>query len=819
MMGKILGIDLGTTNSVAAIADGPTARVLDNKDNKSQTRSIVSLRRRPGKEDEILKGDVAFNNAPLAPRDTITSIKRLMGRGINDEEVQKVREHYLYQVVEPPDGTIDSVRVVMGGKHYSPVDISAMLLEKIIEDAEFKLGEKVTDAVITVPAYFSQVQKAATRLAGQKAGLRVIKILDEPTAAAIAFGMDSATSDDPKYICVYDLGGGTFDISILLWAGNVFSALNLEGDMWLGGDNFDQVLVGHALKYIEKEYSIDPRSDLRFMAELGKAAKEAKERLTTAKSTDIIVAGILRSDSGDLIDVEMEVTKSQFEDLVRPLVEKSIALVRTALKGKGADLTPEQIDYVIMAGNASCMPIVQEAVEKLFGAKKLKRDIHPKNCVAIGAAKVAAMLRDRIVCQAPDPKDPKRECGFINEYKKERCERPGCGAPLVFASKPLEVWEPDDVNGIAPFSYGVQIAGDDYRVFVNKGDSYPTQNPQPQTFFTLVPNQRIVAIPVYGGDHKEHASANEKQGDVFAVLPPGLNKGTPILVKVWLNSNGIFDLSAHLENGSDLHPIIDKGGSNAKAMGALQKVEAELDAKVKQLSPQQAAEAERIRDKALDAIKKGKIDEAVAEAGKVEAIIRDTKKPGADDLREKAENLIGFSQFLLSQYDWALDASKTYKLNQLVEETRAALDSDDRKLLEQKVDALDRETESLPQMLMVLLNMRGAINQVVGSRDPARAAKMMQKLDAVEEAFKNHDRNANQLLNALAVELGEEMNTKAEVVKCKGRNKQSGRACDHVFAPGEFQCPKCGSPNPKYQVAGHGHGGSTKKTGSGIISA
>ena len=300
--GRRIGIDLGTTNSVVAVLDGPQPRVLESREGRPQVPSVVGLRRRKkgkkgggGGDGEVLVGSVAYDNWPMAPKDTIVSVKRLMGRRAADADVQKVRETFQYEVVEPSDGTKDSVRVVMGGEEYSPVDISARILRKMKEDAEFRLNEPVTHAVITVPAYFNQRQKGATREAGRRAGLHVMKVLEEPTAAAVAYGIEQTESSDPKYILVYDLGGGTFDISILMWAGNVFAPINLQGDMWLGGDNFDQILVDHALAYVREEFEMDPTGDERFMVALRKAARETKELLTFSSSADPVSYTHLRA--------------------------------------------------------------------------------------------------------------------------------------------------------------------------------------------------------------------------------------------------------------------------------------------------------------------------------------------------------------------------------------------------------------------------------------------------------------------------------------------------------------------------------------------
>lgn len=831
-MGKVIGIDLGTTNSVAAIADGFVARALENRENKSQTRSMVGMRIRKGKEPEVLVGDVALNYWPLAPKDTIISIKRLMGRGVADKDVQEVRKHYQYQVVEPSDGTKDSVRVVMAGKQYSPVEVSAMILRKIKEDAEFRLGEEVTAAVITVPAYFDQAQKAATRLAGQKAGFRVIKILDEPTAAAIAFGMDSAQSGTPvmRNICVYDLGGGTFDISVLMWSGNIFSPLDLEGDMWLGGDNFDQQLIGHVLKHIENEYSLNPRSNDRFMAELQRAAKEAKERLTASKTTEIIVSGLLKSGDGDLIDVQLEVTREQFEAMAQPLVDRSIELVELALVNAKlldattikelpsevtanlppdfrlplevlakmfaektlpskviARLAAERIDYVLMAGNASCMPIVQNAVEKLFGAKKIKRDIHPKNCVAMGAAKLAAVLGPRVVCQAPHPSNPKQECNNVNDLDDKVCRK--CGAPLQFNDLKFASHEVLAID-IAPFSYGVQLAGDHYRVFVKKGDPVPTTKPETQSFPTQISNQRIICIPVYGGENMTRASAppNKKQGDVYAVLPPELPKGKIVRVKVWLDRDGAFMISAHLEDGTDLHPLILKGEKDAKAMEALEQMESAWEVKGLQLTEKDLQSIKPKREQAFDSFKREHFDDAMQQA---ETVRQEIESSGEKDrLLAQAEQLAGVTQFILSHYGWALAAEFSYKLNEMLQHIRTAIAKNDKKAIPAKLKSLEGELNHLPELVMALFGLRMDIG-VIKLKDSAAAVAFIQRLDAIEaECEKAASDEKPMPIGRLNQLIRDVQHWLALHTSDDGDQNCSG--CGRAWQPGEQKCPQCG---------------------------
>jgi molecular chaperone DnaK len=311
-MGAAIGIDLGTTNSVAAIKRGDV-RVIQTRDAEDSTPSVVGFYR-----DQIIVGKRALDRAAAAPKDTIVSVKRLMGRAFNDPEVQRALEKYRYQVVAPADGTDEDVRVILGGKEYSPIEVSSFILKKIKEDAELRLGETVEYAVITVPAYFTDRQIEATLRAGQLAGLKVQRILDEPTAAAIAFGMDSVGADDSRTVLVYDLGGGTFDISVLNVVGGVFGQVNLEGNMWLGGDDFDFRLMEHAVAHVRDVHGLDPSGNDRFMVALKISAQRAKEALSSLARADITVGaqGQLLDSEGNVLEVELEITRDQLERMI-----------------------------------------------------------------------------------------------------------------------------------------------------------------------------------------------------------------------------------------------------------------------------------------------------------------------------------------------------------------------------------------------------------------------------------------------------------------------------------------------------------------------
>ncbi|MBI4260018.1 MAG: Hsp70 family protein [Actinobacteria bacterium] len=734
-MGRLVGIDLGTTNSVVAAMEGPRPRILHSSEGGPQVRSMVSVKRRRSGEAEILVGDTAFDNWPMAPADTIVSIKRLMGRGVADPEVQRVKEWSQYRIVAPTDGTEDSVRVVLGGRDYSPIQVSAMILRKLKEDAELRVGEEVTHAVITVPAYFSHIQKLATRSAGVQAGLRVIQLLDEPTAAAVAYGMD-AEEAGAKTILVFDLGGGTFDISVLVVSAGSFITLNLEGDMWLGGDNFDQALVEHAVRHLGREHpEVDPTATPRFMVELKRAAQRTKETLSTAKAADLIVPGLLQG-SGGLIDLDIEVTREEFEGMIRPLVDRTVSLTEKALAN--ANLTVDNVDYVLMAGNATMTPAVQRAMEDMFGGPKVLRKIHPKEAVALGAAIVAAVIGGRIVCGAADRADPTKECGEVNPPDAEVCQR--CGTPLA----PMEPVTGDEEPGpalgvlrpVAPFHYGARSANDAFTVFVRKGDPYPTGEPQMHEFQTGVPNARMISIPIYGGDDLVRASNNERQGEAFAILPSGLPKGAGVRIRLWLDADGVFRLSAHLQDGRDLQPlVVQKGEALDRAIATLERVEELLGTKSTHATPEELKGVERAREEVFTHMLAGREHDALAEVEGLEKVVGGL----GSDVRKQAENLIGFTEFVTGRYRWAFDPARADRLDDLVEKTRAALVGDDPEILETRVGQLDRETDELPDAVTLLLGMRQVIAVRIRPYDPATAASLATELSQIEEAFASGD--------------------------------------------------------------------------------
>ncbi|MFQ5612476.1 MAG: molecular chaperone DnaK [Anaerolineae bacterium] len=378
-MGRIIGIDLGTTNSVVAVMEGGEPTVIPNAEGSRITPSIVAVNPKNG---ERMVGQVAKRQAVVNSENTIFSIKRFMGRKYKDAEVQHALEYVPYEVKEAPNG---DVRVVMGDKEYSPPEISALILQKLKTDAESYLGEPVTQAVITVPAYFNDSQRQATKDAGRIAGLEVLRIINEPTAASLAYGLDKKGDEE---IAVYDLGGGTFDISILDVGDGVFEVKSTNGDTFLGGDDFDQAIIQHLADEFRKDQGIDLRQDDQALQRLREAAEKAKIELSTTLQTEINLPYITADVSGPK-HLIMTLTRAKLEQLTEALVQRSIGPVQAALKD--AKASAGSIDEVVLVGGQTRMPAVQEAVKKVF-EKDPHKGVNPDEVVAIGAAIQAGVL-------------------------------------------------------------------------------------------------------------------------------------------------------------------------------------------------------------------------------------------------------------------------------------------------------------------------------------------------------------------------------------------------------------------------------------------
>ena len=484
-MGKIIGIDLGTTNSVVAVMEGGEPVVIPTAEGSRLCPSVVAVN---PKTNERMVGQVARRQAIINPENTISSIKRFMGRKYKDPEVQRALKHVPYQVKEAPNGDI---RVVLGGKDYSPPEISAMILQKLKADAEAYLGETVTQAVITVPAYFNDSQRQATKDAGKIAGLEVLRIINEPTASSLAYGLDKKADE---VIAVYDLGGGTFDISILDVGDGVFEVKSTNGDTFLGGDDFDQRIIDWIADEFKKEQGIDLRPDKQALQRLKEAAEKAKIELSTTLQTEVNLPFITADASGPK-HLVMTVTRAKLEQLTEDLVQRSLGPCRRALED--AKLSPDRINEIVLVGGQTRSPAVQAAVKKMF-AREPHKGVNPDEVVAVGAAIQAGVLGGEV-----------KDVLLLD---------------------------------VTPLTLGIETLGGVATSLIERNTTIPTR--KSQVFSTASDGQTSVEIKVVQGE-RPMAADNKLLGNFILDGIPPAPRGVPqIEVTFDIDADGILHVSA-----------------------------------------------------------------------------------------------------------------------------------------------------------------------------------------------------------------------------------------------------------------------------------
>jgi molecular chaperone DnaK len=712
-MGRAIGIDLGTTNSVAAIKEA-TVHVLQSRESEDLTPSVVTFHKK-----EPVVGRLALDRMLLAPENTILSVKRLMGRGFRDDNVRRVRERYAYKVIEPTDGTDDDVRVLLDGKEYSPIQVSALILGKIKQDAELRLSDTVEYAVITVPAYFSEKQKDATRKAGQLAGLKVQKILDEPTAAAIAFGVDNVGADDSVTILVYDLGGGTFDVSVITIVGGAFAQLNIEGDMWLGGDDFDHDIMEHVYDHVQATYGLDVRSDARFRVKLKESAEKAKKTLSSLKRTDIAIPGVLKDGQGNLIDVELELSQGEFERMIAKDIARSTEIVMTAIKNAGEAMTPDQIDYVLLVGGSSYIPLVRRSLVAIFGEKKIRADVDPMKCVAYGAAILSAKRAETVECPS----------GHLNPGKNVVCEEPGCGEPLTAGVV---------VAPVTPMHYGVQAQHDSFEVIIPKGSSYPTLEPVRKRFATPAANLKRIRVPVYAGMDPT-ASRNDPQATVWLELPERVPVDTPIDIGFSLDGDGILErVQVMLLDGSGtrVETFVDRGDTKRSQLEKrLEQLRKTKDERKDALTPAQEEEWARLYGQATRALT---INDTNAAKTCIESLsgLLVSQVP---EWARKASGLCGYTDVVLDHAFLLEDPAREQKLKTLQAELRDCVAHGDEAGAAVKYKELDKATDDLPQLLQVCMLLIRAASTADQKHMQAERDQVVAALHDFVSAIRGHN--------------------------------------------------------------------------------
>jgi molecular chaperone DnaK len=559
-MGKIIGIDLGTTNSAMAVMQSGKPEIIANSEGARTTPSVVAI----NKNSERLVGQVARRQQVTNSKNTIYEVKRLIGRNFNDKEVQRDLKLMGYEIVKSGN----SVKVKMGDKQYSPEEMSAMILGKLKADAEAFLGDKVTEAVITVPAYFDDSQRHATKDAGKIAGLEVKRIINEPTAAALAYGLDKGKTDEK--IVVYDLGGGTFDVSILELGDGVFEVKSTNGDTHLGGADFDRVIVNYFVDEFKKENGIDISEDKAAMQRLRDEAEKAKIELSTAQEVDINLP-FLTADADGPKHFEHKLSRSKLESLVAELIDKTAEPCEKALKDAG--LKASEIDAVVLVGGMTRMPAVQEKVKKIFGKDPMK-GVNPDEVVAVGAAIQGGVLQG-------DVKDV-----------------------LLL--------------DVTPLSLGIETMGGVMTKLIDRNTTIPTS--KSEVFSTAADNQPQVEVHVLQGE-REMAEGNKSLGRFVLDGIPSAPRGVPqIEVTFNIDANGILNVTAK-DKGSGKEQNITIQGS-----GSLDKAE------VEQMAKDAEAHAEEDKKKKETIEARNMLDSAVYQAEKMKS--DNKEKIAEDDVKK-----------------------------------------------------------------------------------------------------------------------------------------------------------------------------------------
>ncbi|WP_297441475.1 molecular chaperone DnaK [Sulfurimonas sp.] len=516
-MSKVIGIDLGTTNSCVAVYEGGEAKIIPNAEGKNTTPSVVAFT----DKGEVLVGDPAKRQAITNPDKTISSVKRIMGLMMNEENAKLAQSKVTYKIVDK-DGM---AAVDVAGKVYTPQEISAKILTKLKEDAEAYLGSKVTDAVITVPAYFNDAQRKATKDAGTIAGLNVLRIINEPTASALAYGLDSKSDEN---VLVYDLGGGTFDVTTLEISEGTFEVLSTDGNAFLGGDDFDNKIVDWLAQEFKSSHGIDLKNDKMALQRLKDAAENAKKELSSATETEINLPFITMTEAGPQ-HLVVKLTRAKFEGMIDPLVHETMDHVNTAMKD--ADLSKGDIKEIIMVGGSTRVPMVQKNVSDYFDGKDLNKSVNPDEVVAAGAAIQGGVLRG-------DVKDV-----------------------LLL--------------DVTPLSLGIETLGGVATKVIEKGTTIPVK--KSQVFSTAEDNQPAVSINVVQGE-REFAKDNKSLGLFELTDIPAAPRGVPqIEVTFDIDANGILTVSA-VDKGTGKEQKITISGSSGLSEKEINKMVQDAEA-------------------------------------------------------------------------------------------------------------------------------------------------------------------------------------------------------------------------------------------------
>lgn len=733
-MKKAIGIDLGTTNSVMAFKT-KTTEVIRNSEGEELTRSCVALY-----NDQLIVGKNAFSVLKRKTEDVILSIKRLMGATSQSETVEKMIQetkspfgYYRYGITEYKGGTSGSIAVVIGGKQYTPEQISAEILKKLKRDFEEKEGE-VSHAVITVPAYFTEKQKNATRIAANYAGLKVSRLLAEPTAAAIAYGVDNLRPGEAKTVLIYDFGGGTFDLSILNIVDGQYLEMATGGDRWLGGDDLDKVLQEFIYKKVEKEYNIkdihqlvsnlEPRKKKpEFFLVMREQVEQAKIQLSTTNSANISIISILEDENGDDIDIDVTISRKEFEDLIRPYVQKTIELIDSLIKEIHYEIN--MIDNILLVGGTSCIPLVKEMLSAKYGTNKVIVSKKPMLAVAEGAAILAHRLQDEYECP---------NCGKLVKQEETICS--SCKFDLESEIKQSGVGE---VVHTTKHSYFVQLL-DERDCVIDKQQALPTS--VIREYKTSVNNQQIINIIIFSLVENDE---EEVQAVGYVTLEGNLPKNSEIIVEFTIDVNEIINCWAYPKGRINERKKVILAGTRGQLSGAskafesLTKLLEEVDSdeydieqkeqffKVakKQITEAEKLDPENIEHKNLFY----KIDYEINNEFESLPQMKESK-----NLKEERENILHQANLMCDHYPELLGSANSVVMKRLIIEIQENNDVLSSASSIEKLKELSKEYH----FILTIFLLKVAANKATKS-NPSDANFLLKKHDSIVNNLKSGD--------------------------------------------------------------------------------
>ncbi|MBW2308988.1 MAG: Hsp70 family protein [Deltaproteobacteria bacterium] len=738
-MSKSIGIDLGTTNSVGAIKKVHT-EVLKNAEGDFFTPSCVTLKKKnlPFLKPHFVVGRHALEWMKQDPENTIVAVKRLMGRNYQDKEVRQIiaNRRLLYRIERHSRGTENSLAIILGGKEYTPEEISAQILEKIRMDAEKALDSEVEYAVITVPAYFNDKQKHATRTAGALARLKVRRLLPEPTAAAISFGVDNVKGDEAKTVLIFDFGGGTFDLSVLTISGGQFIEQGKGGDMWLGGEDIDRLIIDYVLAETAREYQIhdmaafienqkEKQKNL-FLGELKAKVEKAKIRLSTEDEAYIEILGILKDDDRDSVDVDIVLTRDQFNEIIASVVETIIRLTRNLLRD--IHFTSDLIDNVLLVGGSSRIPRIVEVMKQEFGDEKVLVHERPMLAIAEGAAILSHRLADTYECP---------QCGRLVSQCDKLCEN--CGLDLEKYTIDQGIL---DIVHSAAHDYYIYLENNERHLFVEKTTPLPCE--KTEVFKLVHPEQKLVHMKFFNVVNEEEESI----GDLWLGIDTEdkaeeAQQEGPLHVEITLriDENNLIEVTAALKERPNvqLSKTLSRGKADEKLLLSLE--ETIIEANRKQYTEYVVID---LLHRALSAIKDinkvvdhetGEVDEPVYERAALK--IEKARRMAAEGHTTKTS--IYYGEAVLQDFGPAIHPDDQATIRKKM---RRLEEMDEHGNYEENVQALEDLQDSLNKLGVVneLMEIQKAGDFCIET-DPAKAPKFFRSIENILTAFKENDRH------------------------------------------------------------------------------